>query len=73
VQAQYNLGMTYVTGQGSFKDNVYAHMWWSIAAASGDKDAVKNRDIMAKRMTAADISESQGLARACVVNMFKDC
>jgi hypothetical protein len=55
------------------QDNVYAHMWFNIAASNGDKDAVKNRDFAAKRMTAADISKAQGLARACVKKKFKGC
>ena len=42
--AQYNLGVLYYTGEGVIQDNVYAHMWWNIAASSGDKGAVKKRD-----------------------------
>jgi uncharacterized protein len=55
------------------QDNVYAHMWFNIAASNGDTDAVKNRYIITKEMTAADISKAQELARACVAKKFKGC
>ena len=44
----------------------YGHMWWNIAASQGDEDAAENRDIIAKKMTPADISAAQNLARECV-------
>ena len=71
--AQVNLGVMYANGQGVTQDNVYAHMWWNIAASSGDANAVKLRDIVAGKMTAADISKAQGLARECVKKKFKAC
>ena len=55
------------------QDNVYARMWFNIAASNGDTGAVKNRDIIAKQMMAADISKAQGLARACVAKKYKGC
>ena len=48
-------------------------MWWNIAASSGYKDAVKNRDLVAKSMPPADISAAQKLARECVKKNYKDC
>jgi hypothetical protein len=63
----------YTKRQGVIQDNVYAHMWWNIAASSGNKGAVKNRDIVAKRMTPADISTAQKLARECVRKKYKGC
>ena len=61
--AQYMLGFMYAMGRGVRRDNIYAHMWWNIAASSGDADAVKNRDIVAAKMTPAQIAEAQKLAR----------
>jgi hypothetical protein len=55
------------------QDNVYAHLWFNIAASDGNAAAAENRDIVAKRMTAADISKAQGLTRACVAKKFKGC
>ena len=71
--AQYNLGWMYANGTGVIQDNVYAHMWWNIAASNGNTDAVKNRDIVAKKMTPADISTAQKLARECVRKKHKGC
>ena len=72
--AQNNLGFMYANGKGVLQDNVYAHMWWNIAASSrGSKNASKNRDIIAKRMTPAQIAEAQKLAKECVRKKYKRC
>ena len=67
-EAQYNLGVMYSYGRGVPQDYVQAHMWYNIAASrftpGADRDnAVENRDIVAERMTPAQISEAQKLAR----------
>ena len=61
--AQTNLGVMYEKGQGVTQDYVQAHKWWNLAAAKGDADAIKNRDIVAAKMTPAQIAEAQKLAR----------
>ncbi len=66
--AQTNLGVRYAKGEGVPQDYVQAHRWLNLAASNflpaekRDK-AVKKRDIVAKRMTPAQISEAQKLAR----------
>jgi len=67
-EAEYNLGVMYNNGEGVPKNDAQAHMWFNLAASRfppGEyRDrAVKNRDIVAKRMTPAQISEAQKLAR----------
>ena len=67
-KAQFNLGNMYITGLGVPLDYAQAHMWYNLAASrhppGEDRDrAVKNRDFVAKRMTPAQISEAQKLAR----------
>ena len=37
-------------------------MWWSLAAASGTKDAATLIEIIEKRMTPADVSRAQAMA-----------
>jgi len=59
----HHLGLMYATGQGVLEDYVYAHMWWNIAAASGNKKAFKDRDRIAKRMTPSQLAKAQDLAR----------
>ena len=72
--AQYNLGRAYAKGQGVIQDNVYAHMWFNIAASSGEsKNASKNRDLAAKRMTPSQLETAQKLARECVAKKYKGC
>jgi len=58
---------------GIIKNVIPAHMWFNIAATNGDTIAVKSRDMATKKMTAADISKAQGLARACVAKKYKGC
>ncbi len=62
-KAQYILGLMYWDGKVVPQDNVYALMWWNIAASSGHKDAIGNRDIIAKRMTPSQLAKAQDLAR----------
>jgi TPR repeat protein len=61
--AQYNLGVMYDNGRGVPQDYVHAHKWFNLAATSGNKIATKNRNIIAKKMTPAQIAEAQKLAR----------
>ena len=63
VTAQFNLGVMYAEGRGVAQDYVQAHMWFYLAAAQGDAKALKNRDSIAAKMTAAQIAEAQRLAR----------
>jgi TPR repeat protein len=69
-QAQYNLGLWYATAEGGVQDNVAAHMWFNLAAArfptSDTRNrelAVRNRDVVAARMTPDQVIEAQKLAR----------
>jgi TPR repeat protein len=72
--AQNNLGTMYDKGTGVLQDYVRAHMWFNIASISGkNKNASKNRDIVAKQMTPAQIAEAQKLARECVRKKYKGC
>ena len=70
---QKNLTAMYYTGQGIRKDNVYAYMWWDIAASKGQEMAAKERDTLAKEMTPSQIEEAQKLARECVAKNYKGC
>jgi len=61
--AQNNLAKMYRRGQGVPKDDVLAHMWWSLAAAQGHEPARKYRDRLAEKMTPAQLAEAHRLAR----------
>jgi uncharacterized protein len=60
---QLALGAMYADGKGVPQDYVLAHMWFNLAAAGGNKNAVKGRDMVATQMTPAQIAEAQKLAR----------
>ncbi len=61
--AQAGLGIMYNDGLGVPQDYVQAYMWLNLAAARGGGDYAKVRDIVAERMTPAQIAEAQRLAR----------
>ena len=67
VTAQSNLGLYYANGTGVLQDDVVAHMWLNLAASRStgeDREERMNwRDEVAERMTRADLSEAQRLAR----------
>ena len=57
--AQSNIALMYAKGQGLPRDYVRAYMWSSLSAARGHQDGAKNRDTVAKGMTAAQIDQEQ--------------
>ena len=61
--AQYDLGTFYDNGLGVPQDKVRAYMWFSLSAAQGREGAAAFRDLIARRMTPAQIAEAQTLAR----------
>jgi uncharacterized protein len=65
--AQNNLGGIYYEGQGVLQDFVSAHMWFNLAASRAEdaetrEQATKNREILAAKMTPAQIVEAQRMA-----------
>jgi uncharacterized protein len=61
---QQFLGEMSLNGHGVPQDYVLAHMWFNLAAAAGIiKGAVEDRDMVAAKMTPAQIAEAQKLAR----------
>ena len=65
--AQFNLGLMYGKGEGVPQDYVEAHRWFNLAASrvtGEDSNRFrKPRDLVAKKMTSAQIAEAQRLAR----------
>jgi len=69
-QAQYYLGLIYEDGLSVPQDHLKAHVWFNLAASGpshgpyGYRDiSVMGRDRVAKKMTPAQLSEAQKLAR----------
>jgi uncharacterized protein len=66
--AQNSLGGMYGKGKGAPQDYVQAHKWYNLAAASETDDKaretfIKNRDVLAAKMTPAQVAEARKLAR----------
>ncbi len=67
-EAQNNLGFMYGKGQGVPQDYAQAHMWLNLAASRFPPGETRDiigmkRDIVAERMTPAQIAEAEKLAR----------
>ena len=73
VTAQANLGNMYEVGAGVIQSNILAHQWYNIAASNGDVTARENREELAEKMTANDISKAIALARKCMISGYSDC
>ena len=66
-EALNNLGMMYGNGDGVAQDYVQAHKWFDLAASRHPpgrkrRNSVRDRDFLARKMTAAQITEAQQLA-----------
>ena len=61
--AQIHLGTLYFNGQGVPRDDVQAYMWYDLASATGNDEALRYRAILARRMTPGQIAEARQMAR----------
>ena len=71
--AQNNLGVMYANGQGVPEDFIYAHMWFSISALNGNANGHKSREIIEKRMIAAQIGIAEELTQRCARSQYEEC
>ena len=75
--AQYALGYLSADVHGVPQDDIRAYMWLNLAAAHStglaQKSAIDSRDKVARRMTPAQIAESQRLSQQCQAQGFKGC
>lgn len=62
-QARFNLGSMYDNGRGVNQDDVLAHMWFNLSVAQGNQQAAKHRDIIARRLTPAQLAQARKRAR----------
>ena len=59
--SQFNLAVLYENGLGVPEDLKIAYKWLSLAARSGDKEAVRRRDILKGKLSADDLVEAERL------------
>ena len=76
VDALFELGISYSTGQGGLPvDLVEAHKWFNLAALNGSAQAQECRAEIAEDMSAREIAEAQRQARAWLaeINPMRRC
>jgi hypothetical protein len=61
-RAQHRLARMYAQGQDVQKDFVQAHMWFSLAAAGGIKEAAESLASIARQMTPDQIAKAEEMA-----------
>ena len=71
--AQKALGVMYKYGKGVPRDSVRSYIWYSIAIINGTKISPEQTDETAAKMTSADISEAQKMARECMNSNYQNC
>lgn len=62
--SQFNLAVLNENGLGVPQDMTLAYKWLSLAAKSGDKEAIKRRDILQGKLTADQLAKSEELVGA---------
>ena len=65
--AQYKLGILYVNGNGVSRDFVQAYMWLTLSTrhvAGSGSEAVRQRDMLAARMSSSQIADAQKLVKS---------
>jgi TPR repeat protein len=64
--AQYKLGILYVNGNGVSRDFVQAYMWLTLSTrhvAGSGSEAVRQRNMLAARMSSSQIADAKKLVR----------
>ncbi|MGQ0672252.1 MAG: hypothetical protein ACT4N2_05155 [Hyphomicrobium sp.] len=62
--SQFNIGVLHESGLGVEKDLKLAYKWFSLAAAGGDREAVRRRDQVKPLLAASDLAEAELLVKA---------
>lgn len=57
--SQFNLAVLKENGLGVPQDMVSAYKWLSLAAKSGDKEALRRRDILKGKLTATELADAE--------------
>ncbi len=72
--AQFNLGLIYATGSKAVEaDPARAYMWFTLAAQSGEPNAMRNRRVAQARLSAGQLQQAQQLVQACRARKLQDC
>ena len=72
-EAQTTLGYMFANGDGVALNDVYAYMWWIIAASNGQEVAASNLIMAREFMNTAQTAKASELAEICVRQNYKEC
>jgi uncharacterized protein len=61
-KAQYDLGAMYGIGKGVKRDYVQAYKWLNLCAAKGDTRCAEQRDLVAKKLRASQLTIAQRMS-----------
>ena len=70
--AQHSLGVMYASGDGVPSNDVKACAWYIQSAFNGHPDGVKERDLIAKKMTPEQIAQAQALSKKLMDQILKN-
>ena len=63
----------YANGLGVPQDYVRANMWFDLAVAQGNDDALTRRDNLEAVLTPEQIAQAQAMATRCFESNYSDC
>ncbi|WP_443640082.1 hypothetical protein ABXT70_08600 [Candidatus Njordibacter sp. Uisw_039] len=69
---QYALGFMYSSGNAAIRDYKRAYMWYDISASNGVAKGSQHKEIIAKKMTPAQITKAQEMSIKCLRNEYAD-
>jgi TPR repeat protein len=72
-KAQKVLGIMFRKGEGVPKSAVRARMWFGLAAKRGDAGAKAGLRDLSRTMTKQEISQADGMAKACEASNYRNC
>jgi len=70
-RAQFNMGLLHSQETAVPRNNVLAHMWFSLAGSDGNEISIKARDAIEKIMTPPKIAQAKDLARGWMMKNQK--
>ena len=72
--AWFQLGMMYYNGTNTIKkDKIYSLMWFMLASATDDKQAIENRDIIIQELSDNEVKIAIELNKRCLDRNFQNC
>ena len=71
--AQAKLSVFYIQGVGVPKSYIYAFMWATLAKKNGHATIGRMPELIAERMTSAQLAKAQKLVHQCLVRKYKGC